>query len=510
MTRAMVGQAMAMGRAMAMFRGLAALAAALLLAGCAGYTVNPKLTTEKYGVGKGGYRYENLSKVENTDALFVVLAFSGGGTRAAAFSYGLMEGLRDATYKKDPAADPRSLLADVDVISSVSGGSFTAAYYGLFPDRFFEDFEPRVLDRDIQGDLIGLALSPPNWFRLASPAFDRIDLAAEYYDREIFDQKTFQALVDGKRKPYIVLNATDMTLGRRFEFTQEQFDFLCSDLSPVTIARAVAASSAFPGLLSPLTLKNYVDVKCGFKMPTWIEGALKSKALAARRYVRARDLWTYRSDEKRQWIHLLDGGLSDNIGLRGPFVALTSDTGSSWSVKQRINQGNVERVMVITANAKTKSRPKWDQEQAAPGLFDVLGFVSTGPMDNFSFDTVQLITNAFEQRQQAWKARQSCRRMLKKQCGGDLPGKLAPVALRAVEISFDGIADHRLRLRLCMEALPTNFSLPAQTVDLLRQVARHLLLTSPKFHDAMNDLEAGWEPPESAMDPDLIAAVCPR
>ncbi len=499
---------MAVTRAMAMFRGLAALAAALLLAGCAGYTVNPKLTTTEYGDGKGGYRYDNLANAENSDALFVVLAFSGGGTRAAAFSYGLMEGLRDATYKKDSPAGPRSLLADVDVISSVSGGSFTAAYYGLFPDRFFEDFEPRVLDRDIQGDLIGLALSPPNWFRLASPAFDRIDLAAEYYDREIFDQKTFQALVDSKRKPYIILNATDMTLGRRFEFTQEQFDFLCSDLSPVKIARAVAASSAFPGLLSPLTLKNYVDANCGFKMPTWIEGALKSKALAARRYVRARDLWTYRGDKKRQWVHLLDGGLSDNVGLRGPYVALTSATDSSWSMKQRIHERKVERVMVITANAKSKSRPKWDQEQAAPGLFDVLGFVATGPMDNFSFDTVQLITNSFAQRRQAWKARQSCRKKLKEQCDGKLTGILEPVVLRAVEISFDDITDKALRL--CMEALPTNFSLPAPTVDLLRQVARDLLLTSPKFHDAMKDLEPGWKPPESAIDPDLIAAVCPR
>lgn len=500
---------MAVTRAMAMFRVFAALAAALLLAGCSGHHVNPELTTAKYGDGKGGYRYDNLANAENTDALFVVLAFSGGGTRAAAFSYGLMEGLRDARYNESPAAGPRSLLADVDVISSVSGGSFTAAYYGLFPDRFFEDFEPQVLDRDIQGDLIGLALwSPTNWFRLASPTFDRIDLAAEYYDREIFDQKTFQALVDGKRKPYIVLNATDMTLGRRFEFTQEQFDFLCSDLSPVKIARAVAASSAFPGLLSPLTLKNYVDANCGFRKPTWLKNALRSKPIAARGYVRARDLWSYRSDKKRQWIHLLDGGLSDNIGLRGPFVALTSATGSSWSVMRRINQGNVGRVMVITANAKTKAHPDWDQEQAAPGLVDVLGFVATGPMDNFSFDTVQLIRNSFDQDLKDWRVRQSCRKELKKQCGGDLPGKLAPVALRTVEISFDGIADNRLRL--CMEGLPTNFSLPAPTVDLLRQVARHLLLTSPKFREAMDDLEPGWQPPESVIDPDLIATVCPR
>ncbi|MCH6591009.1 MAG: patatin-like phospholipase family protein, partial [Proteobacteria bacterium] len=95
------------------------------------------------------------------------------------------------------------------------------------------------------------------------------------------------------------------------------------------------------------------------------------------------------------------------------------------------------------------------------------------------------------------------------QCpAAEMPLVLPTVDVHAVEISFDGIADDRLRL--CMEGLPTNFSLPAPTVDLLRQVARNLLLTSPKFQDAMNGLEPRWEPPESAIDPNLIAAVCPR
>ena len=199
----------------------------------------------------------------------------------------------------------------------------------------------------------------------------------------------------------------------------------------------------------------------------------------------------------------------DLIGLRGPFVALTSLADSSWSVLQRINKREVEQVIVVTANAKTKSRPRWDEENAAPGLLDVLGFVATGPMDNFSFDTVQLIANSFGLRRQAWSSRQSCRTQLRDRCGADLPGELAPVALHAVEISFDDLVDDD-RLRLCMEALPTNFSLPAPTVDLVRQVARHLLVTSSKYRKAMEVLEPGWEPPTSAIDPDLVDTVCPR
>jgi NTE family protein len=60
----------------------------------------------------------------------LILAFSGGGTRAAAFAYGVLEEL--AATPVVLGGRPRRLLDEVDLISAVSGGSFTAAYYGLY------------------------------------------------------------------------------------------------------------------------------------------------------------------------------------------------------------------------------------------------------------------------------------------------------------------------------------------------------------------------------------------
>src|SRR5207253_1206206 len=82
--------------------------------------------------------------------------------------------------------------------------------------------------------------------------------------------------------------------------------------------------------------------------------------------------------------------LSDNIGLRGPYVALSGQD-SAWSVYTKINGGTIRRVVVITANAKTAKDPDWDTRQSPPGIVDVLGLVTTGPMGNYSFETVQLI-----------------------------------------------------------------------------------------------------------------------
>jgi NTE family protein len=68
---------------------------------------------------------------------------------------------------------------------------------------------------------------------------------------------TFADLMGQRDRPFLSINATDVASGARFEFTQDEFDLIGSDLSQFPISRAVAASSAFPVLLTPVVLKNY-------------------------------------------------------------------------------------------------------------------------------------------------------------------------------------------------------------------------------------------------------------
>jgi predicted acylesterase/phospholipase RssA len=124
-----------------MTRTLAALSASLLLAACASFPSNPPLA--KY-VPEGGYSFGRLALGKhNTNELFVIVTFSGGGTRAAALAFGVLEELRATSLAKKGA--DTNLLDEVDVISSVSGGSFTAAYYALRRDKLFDDFPRRFL-----------------------------------------------------------------------------------------------------------------------------------------------------------------------------------------------------------------------------------------------------------------------------------------------------------------------------------------------------------------------------
>ncbi len=172
------------------------LTAVYFISGCVHYPVNKPLTTVDPNSGYRGKLKE--PEPGNSDELILYLTFSGGGTRASAFSYGVLEELRNTEVTIN--GQKQMLLNQVDAISGVSGGSFTAVYYGLFGDRIFDDFEQKFLKKNVQGGLIRrLLLRPDNWVRLSSPFFQRSDLAAEYYDKILFEKKTFRDMAASER-----------------------------------------------------------------------------------------------------------------------------------------------------------------------------------------------------------------------------------------------------------------------------------------------------------------------
>jgi len=181
----------------------------LWLAGCASRPVNPPITQTD---PRTGYRFEARQAAStNSKENLVILAFSGGGTRAAAFSYGVLEFLR-RTQIAAPDGRKYRLLDSIDVITGVSGGSFTALAYGLYGDKLFDDYEQRFLKRDVQGELIARAISPRYWGDLSSEGWGRSELASQLYDEILFNGATFGDLNRGTG-PMILASATDISTG---------------------------------------------------------------------------------------------------------------------------------------------------------------------------------------------------------------------------------------------------------------------------------------------------------
>lgn len=420
----------------------------------------------------------------------VLLALSGGGTRAAALSYGVMEHLANTLYRRLDGA-PRRLLDDVELISSVSGGSFTAAYYGLFQDRLFTEFRARFLEASIRGKLIQAVASPPNWPRLAAGNTNRLDLAAEVYDEAIFEDRTFSAMA---ARPSIVLNATNIGIGARFPFTERQFALIGSDLAAFPVSRAVAASSAFPAAFCPLTLKNH-------GAPPGHDWSLDEAVLRGDihnnldRYREAATALSYRDTTAHAYCHLLDGGLADNTGARHLIDLIRYGDGGS-SIAERIERGSIDRLVVVIVNAKGSPDESIAASAATPGLFRVMVSTGTVAMDNYTDDSVALVESAVISLQRAlmrtWQKR-SGRPWgpaddPRPELAGDrillpVPRALADpslpkaVPVYVVHVTFAAVADPAARRELL--AVPTDLSLPRSTVARIIEVARPLLEETP-------------------------------
>ena len=446
------------------------------LAGCAHYPINQPLRQADL---ETGYRGRNLIDPENDDQLLLLLTFSGGGTRAAAFSYGVLETFRDTTVSIQ--GRQRRLLDEVDWISGVSGGSFTAAYYGLFRDRIFQDFETRFLKKNIQGEITRATLfNPINWGKLLSGYYDRSDLAADYYNQHVFEGKTYGDLL-ARKQPVIVINATDMVHGTKFAFLQDVFDIICSDLSSFPVARACAASSAVPMLLSPVTLRNYGGT-CGYRMPEGLAQAMQPpKDVTSRRFDLANNLLPFLDSQKKPYIHLVDGGVADNLGLRAALERVTM-MGDPWTTLKYAKQEDVHKIVFVVVNAETAINDKWDRFEQVPPFVAMLDSYSSIAIERYNRETVALLSESFPR----WADE-----IRRGRCGSKPisteAGSCGDIEFYLVQVRFDALDDEAERSSL--KRLPTSFVLKPEEVDKLRNAARRVLSESREFQRLLRDLK---------------------
>jgi len=399
------------------------------------------------------------------DDIFIALSFSGGGTRAAAFSYGLLSELRD-THIRINGRDIR-LLDEVDLISSVSGGSFTAAYYGLFGEKIFDDFETVFLKKDVQKTLIDSIINPVNWFNLLSPNYDRSTLAAEYYDKTIFKGMTFSNMMTGDG-PSVHINATDLGTGQPFVFTQDSFDLLCSDLSEYKVAMAVAASSAVPVVFPPITLKNYPD--CQVDLPGSIDAVQHDTTKDIRIRVLAKDISSYLEKDRRKYIHLVDGGIADNLGFRSIFshILLRGNAGKKSGGVETDPVKLPRHFVMIVVNAETEKSTPMELSPASPSSEEVAGVVIHNLLSRYSLETISQAEKLF------------------KDTVSMISGSDQPVC-HFIELKFNDI--HNPKVRKTFNSMATSLTLPNDQVDMLYKSARKLLRDSRKFQEFLETMK---------------------
>ena len=448
------------------------LAFALTTTGCSGpsYFHNPPIAATTAG---SGYRAEQAFSDPDQEELRIVLSFSGGGSRASALAYGVLEEL--SKHRVNVRGQSRRLLDEVDLIYGVSGGAVTAAYYGAYGDRIFSEFIPAFLAVDFQWALGRDILNPVGLTRLLEPTIGRGDILAERLDRVLFKGITFAQLKD---RPRVVLGATDLSTGSRFEFTQNYFDLLCSDLSTFPVARAVAASTTLPLWLAPITLDNHGG-QCGDAAAA-VRQALSMNDVSPADQMLLEDMLDFTDGHRRPFIHLVDGGLSDNLGIRGLFSMQALDRGRNASPPAP-RDAPIRRFVVMTVNAANGMGSTIDERPDIPSTNAVFGALIDIPMARRSRET-ELLVKEIERR----RGRESeAGRQTKTQ---DIENYYA------VNVSLRGVTDTATRRSLL--SLPTTWKLSTEQIELLRRAGAELVRQSPDFQRLMRDVgnEAGEAP----------------
>lgn len=454
-----------------------------VVAACASRPINEQITEIDHN---SGYRPDLLiPKRENNDrSTLFILSFSGGGTRAASFSYGVLEELRRTEITID--GEQRRLIDEVDIITGVSGGSFTALSYALYGDELFDEYEQRFLKRNVQSALTWRAINPFNWGKLMSGNYGRSELAAEYYDEILFNNATYADLQDSPG-PIAIAVGTDMTIGTRFGFFQYDFDLICSNLDSVNLSRAAATSSAVPVVLSPVTFNNYGG-SCDYEYPLWVKDILDvepNERPAGRSMERYKDMAALRDGANRPYLHLVDGGVSDNIGVRGVLDTLQEAFISrDYYLERGLN--TIDRVVVIVADAHSTDTRDWEQKESPPGMVKQLLQSSGVPIEAYSFETIELMKDRAaiaEWRRELMVARLRLDGMSEAEARVRVP----KMDVHVMAVSFDQIVDPVRRGQV--QDLPTSFVLPAEDVDNLREVAGELLRQSPEYREMLNSFQ---------------------
>jgi NTE family protein len=435
----------------------------LLLAGCA--TFDPPVNTP---VAAGANPMAQLTTPEVGGDIAVALAFSGGGTRAAAFAYGVLRGL-----DRVPTKDGKSYLDRVVFVSGVSGGSVTAAYFGLKGRAALADFRERFLLRNAEEDL-NTAVNLRNIAQGLGGGVNDASRLTGWLDRNLFDHATLGALFQQGR-PIVWINASDLYNRTPFLFAPVTFAALCSDIRNYPLSQAVAASAAVPVAFVPIVLESF-PAACATPLPPWVNRVLANRNAGAQVRAFAEALKRYRDPDQMKYLKLADGGITDNFGLSGLVIArAAADKPYMPLTPEKAVQ--LRRLIFIVINAGQGPAGKWALTVEGPAGAELLGAVTNTALDSAvrsGFDAFRLSIREWQEAIRKWRCGLSgaeARRL-----GAPKDWRCSIISFEVAEIGFDQFDPQRAAK---LTSIPTRFKLPAEDVDLLIQSGTDAVVSHP-------------------------------
>ncbi len=437
----------------------------LLLAGCA--TFNKPVNVP---VAAGASPMGQFLPPDVSGDTAVALAFSGGGTRAAAFSFGVLRGL-----DRLPTHGGKSYLDRVIFVSGVSGGSVTAAYYGLKGRAALADFRERFLIRDAEEDL-NTTVSLRNIARGLDGGVNDATRLPAWLDRNLFDNATLGDLCQ-PGKPLVWINASDLYNRTPFLFSAETFAALCSDIRKYPLSNAVAASAAVPVAFVPTVLESF-PTACATPLPPWVRRVIADPNAGAQVRAFAEALSRYREPGQMEYLKLADGGITDNFGLSGLVIARAAADKPYYPLTPE-KVVRLRRVIFMVVNAGQAPAGDWVHTINGPSGADLLNAVTDTAVKSAvrsGFDAFRLSLHDWEDSIRKWRCSLPAAEARRLGASGDW--RCSSFSFEIVQVGFDQFDAQRAAK---LSSIPTRLKLPTDDVDLLIASGSEAVINNPAF-----------------------------
>jgi NTE family protein len=414
------------------------------------------------------------------DGEVIGLAFSGGGTRAAAFAYGVLEQLQ-ATRPPRRSANG-DMLDHVKIISGVSGGSIIAAYYGLKGRAALAGFREQFLTQDLMSEL-NTNITLVNLGRALGGGINTDTRMRDYLNTHLFHGATFSELI--ARRPIVLINATDIYSRTPFLFAPVTFAAMCSDLAEYPVAGAVAASAAVPGAFAPIIVETFPG-QCKTPLPPGIAKAANSPSASPLLHSFAEALERSRTGQVK-YVKLLDGGLVDNYGLSGITIARAAQ-GTPYGPLRPEEAVTMRRFLFLVVDAGRGPQGDWSQTLEGPSGKELVGAVINTIIDantRSSYQAFEAIMRDWRNELVRWRCGLKTAEVARLRGGNNGRWSCRDLKITVARISFDQFDAARAKH---LNAVPTSFTLPAATVDELTRAGGDALKATPAFKTFLKEM----------------------
>ncbi len=411
----------------------------------------------------------------------VALSFSGGGLRAAAFAYGVLEGLRE-----QPLGRERSLLDEVDFVTSVSGGSLTAGYFGLHGVPGLARLRAEALERDGEAAMRFSLFNPANLLRLLDGGINDRSNLHDWLESQVFKGATMGDMVR-RGRPIVWINATNAAHRVAFPFHERAFDAICSDFASFPLADAVTASMAVPVLFAPVVVQKFPDA-CTIPLPPGLAARPDDEHKRLRTALR-RTLADFRDPASGPYVKLIDGGLTDNLGLVSILQSRILQ-GSPYGPISEADAVAVRRLLFVVVDAGQGPVSGWGHRLSGPSAFEVAAAAADTAIES----TMRLSYAQFVPMMRAWQqaiVQYRCALPAAEQNAArarDTQWRCDDVEFGVTMIDFSDLGP---AAEVALSSIPTRLRLEAAQLDRLIDAGRQAVDQNPTIRSFTQQVREG-------------------